>query len=409
MMKLLKTILILLFVAGLLAAGFGYGRWYSTRPANNTRQRKVAYYVDPMHTWYRSDHAGIAPDCGMKLVPVYSDGTQGSSDDGGVMPSPAERQQLVGVRYELAAWSTHIDQLHAVGKVTPDETKTVRIQARTDGWIDTVVADFTGKHINQGDPLFTFYSPELRASQQEFLLAIKASRSMQASSMQDSMTNSQALLDASRRRLQLLKMTPEQIDEVERTGKPLASITVFSPISGYILARNAFPGQRITPETELYTLADESQVWVVADVFEADAPRIFAGQTASISIAGGPRVAAKVSYIQPQVDPVTHTLKVRMALPNPGRLKPDMYADVEFESGGARKLMVPAEAVLDAGTSKTMFIDAGEGRYVIRQVETGERAGDRVEIVRGLQAGERYAASGVFLLNSESQMKAAAQ
>lgn len=417
MTKLLKVFSILLFVALALAAGFGYGRWYSTRPASKSTARKPSYYVDAMHPWYKSDKPGIAPDCGMKLVPVYPDGTQGSADDasaaGAVATSlsAADRQQLIGVRYEQAAWSTPGDQLRAVGRVTADETRTIRIQARTDGWIDTVVADFTGKYIGKGEPLLTFYSPELRASEQEFLLALKASQTMQASSMPDSSVNSHALLEASRRRLELLRMTPEQIDEVERTEKPLASITLFSPGSGYIIARNAFPGQRITPETELYTLADLSQLWVVADVFEADAARVHPGQTAHISFAGsgGGTLTAKVSYIQPQVDPVTHTLKVRIALANTGSLKPDMYADVEFETGGVRKLMVPAEAVLDAGTSKTMFFDTGDGRFESRQVETGERFGDRVEIVSGLKAGERYAASGVFLLNSESQMKAGRQ
>ena len=181
---------------------------------------------------------------------------------------------------------------------------------------------------------------------------------------------------------------------------------MYSPASGYIVARNAFPGQRISSETELYTLADLSQVWVIADVPEADAASIQLGQSARISFSGKDAAHARVGYIQPQVDPVTRTLKVRFEMANAGSLKPDMYADVEFESAGARRLMVPAEAVLDAGTSKTMFFDTGNGRFEQRQVETGEHIGDRVEILSGLKAGERYAASGVFLLNSESQMKA---
>ena len=408
MMRLLKTFLALSFIALLLVAGFGYGRWYSTRAAEKPTIRKPIYYVDAMHPWYRSDKPGIAPDCGMKLVPVYADGTQGFATD---TPSAAEQQQLAGVRYEEAAFSTVQDSLRAVGRVTADESRMMRIQSRTDGWIDTVQADYTGKYIAKGDPLLTFYSPELLGSEQEFLLALKAHQTMQASSMADSSTNSHALVEASRRRLELLKMTPGQIDEVESSGKALPSITLFSPASGYIMARNAFPSQRITPETELYTLADLSQVWVIADVFEADAARVHLGQTARISFAGlsfagNGSMSAKVSYIQPQVDAATHTMKVRFVVPNAGQLKPDLYADIEFEGGGARRLMVPAEAVLDAGTSKTMFIDQGDGRFERRQVETGERTDDRVEVVKGLAGGERYAASGVFLLESESQMKA---
>ena len=413
MMKLLKVFLMLALVAVLLAAGFGYGRWYSTRATNTRDNRKPLYYVDAMHPWYKSDKPGIAPDCGMKLVPVYPDGTQGSGDGttAARARSDAEQQQLIGVRYETAAWSTPDDPLRAVARVTADETRVTRVQARTDGWIDTVLADFTGQYVGKGQPLVTFYSPELLGSEQEFLLALQAQTAMRTSSMHDSADNSRSLVEASRRRLELLRMTAAQIDEVAQTGKPLASVTLFSPASGYIVTRNAFPAQRFTPETELYTLADLSQVWVVADVFEADAARVHVGQAARISFAGSSSgsVSAKVSYIQPQVDPATRTLKVRFALPNPGPLKPDMYAEVELESGGARRLMVPAEAVLDAGTSKTMFLDAGEGRFESRQVATGERIGDRVEILSGLKAGDRFAASGVFLLNSDSQMKAASK
>jgi RND family efflux transporter MFP subunit len=409
MMKLLKAVLGLIFVAMLLAAGFGYGRWYSTRTADSKAGiQRPSYFVDPMHPWYKSDKPGIAPDCGMKLVPVYPDGTQGSAEDVST-PSATERQQLIGVRYETAAYSTPGDSFFATGRVMADETRMTRIQARTDGWIDTVLADFTGKFVSKGEPLLTYYSPELLASEQEFLLAIKANAAMQSSSMQSSMANSSAMLDAARRRLELLRLTPEQIDEVSRTGKPLPSVTLFAPASGYIVARNAFPGQRFLAETELYTFADLSHIWVVADVFEADSARVHVGQSARISFTGAGSMTAAVSYIQPQVDPATRTLKVRFAVTNPGTLKPDMYANIEFEAGGTRRLMVPAEAVLDAGTSKTMFFDAGNGRFAPRTVETGERTGDQVEILKGLKAGERYAASGVFLLNSDSQMKAGSQ
>jgi RND family efflux transporter MFP subunit len=412
MIKLLKAFLTLSFIAVLAIAGFGYGRWYSTRPAAKPAALKPIYYVDAMHPWYRSDKPGIAPDCGMKLVPVYADGSQGTADDatpGDSGPTAAEQRQLVGVRYETAVFSAAQDSLRTVGRVAVDESRMTRIQSRTDGWIDTVLADFTGKYIAKGDPLLTYYSPELLASEQEFLLAIKANQTMQTSSMQGASDNSHALLEASRRRLELLKMTPGQIDEVESTGKTLPSITIFSPASGYIVARNAFPSQRITPETELYTLADLSQVWVIADVFEADAARVHEGQAARISFAGHGGLSARVSLIQPQSDPVTHTLKVRFVVPNPGTLRPDMYADIDFDGGGVQRLMVPAEAVLDAGTSKTMFFDTGNGHFEQRQVETGERSGDRVEILSGLKPGDRYAASGVFLLNSDSQMKAASK
>ncbi|HXJ44400.1 MAG TPA: efflux RND transporter periplasmic adaptor subunit [Bryobacteraceae bacterium] len=446
MKTFIKFVLILLVAALLVAAGFGYGRWYSTRPASVANARTVLYYVDAMHPWYKSDKPGIAPDCGMKLVPVYADGKQGeaaqetrkvlryedpkdpkyTSDKPGLNPDTGndlqpvyeagppnafqlgqDKQQAIGVRYEVAGLSLAGDALRANGRVVADETRTIRIQARTEGWIDTVAADFTGKLIQKGQALFTLYSPDMLATQQELLLAMRGHKMMQGSSMEGSEANAMAMVGAARRRLELLKMPPEQIDEVQRTGQAIHSITVYAPAGGYVITRNAFPGQRVTPETELYTLTDLSRVWVMADVFEVDAARVRVGQAARVVLPGGGHLTARITYIQPQVDAATRTMKVRLELENPeNRLKPDMYVDVAIDPGSTRRLMVSAEAVIDTGVTRTIFIDHGNGSLEPRQVETGARIGDRIEILKGLKTGERYAASGVFLLNSENQMKA---
>jgi Cu(I)/Ag(I) efflux system membrane fusion protein len=450
-MKLVKFGLFLIGLGAVFVFGFGYGRWYSTRPASKTG-RKVLYYVDAMHPWYKSDKPGLAPDCGMKLSPVYADGLQApgassaqekalyyrdpkdpayKSDKPGLnpatgndleavyanTPSPesiqvsSDKQQLIGMRYGQAEYTAAQQVIHAAGRVVPDETLITRVQARTDGWITTVSADFTGKLIRRGEPLLTMYSPELLAAQQEYLLARKARSIMQHSSLSESSANSEALTEAAKRRLILLNLTAEQIRQVEETDKPIQSITLSSPANGYVMTRNAFPGQRVSGETELYTLADLSGVWVMADIFETDAPQIRIGQSARIGIPGGGGTQfARVTYIQPQIDPATRTLKVRLELANPQmRFKPDMFVDVDMALGGARRLSVPSEAVLDAGTSKTVFLDKGDGFFEPRMVETGVRfrdqSGDRVEILKGLTAGERIVTSGSFLLNSESQMK----
>ena len=206
-------------------------------------------------------------------------------------------------------------------------------------------------------------------------------------------------------------MTPEQIAEVERTGKPIRNLTLYSPASGYVTVRNAFPNQRITPETELYTIVDLDRVWILADVFESDAPLVRLGQAARVSLPylGGRTLTARVAYILPQVDPQTRTLKVRLEADNPATLlKPEMFVDVEFQAPLGASLSVPAEAVLDAGLTKTVFVDKGNGSFEPRQVRTGRRFADRIEILSGLRQGERVAASGAFLLDSESQMKAPA-
>jgi Cu(I)/Ag(I) efflux system membrane fusion protein len=415
-MKILRFFLALIGVGLLLAFGFGYGRWYSTRPPATRGERKIRYYVDPMHPWYKSDKPGFAPDCGMKLEPVYAEG--GGRPDANAAPASPdavhitpEQQRLIGVRYGEAEWSADSETIHAPGRVMPDETRFTRVQSRTDGWITDVSADFTGQFVTKGQPLLTLYSPELFAAQQEYLLALKARTVMQHSSMQETAANNDALADSAKRRLLLLNLTEAQIAGVEQTQKPVESVVLYAPATGYVMTRNAFPGQRVTAETDLYTLADLSRVWVMADVFEVDSQRVRPGQSARVSIPGaGGSTLARVIYIQPQVDPVTRTLKVRLELANSRmQFRPDMWVDADIELAGARRLSVPAGAVLDAGTMKTVFVDRGNGYFEPRLVETGARytdgAGDRVEILKGLKAGERIVISGTFLLNSESQMK----
>jgi RND family efflux transporter MFP subunit len=450
-MRLVRFVLTFVAVALVFVFGFGYGRWYSTRPAPKS-ERKILYYVDAMHPWYKSDKPGIAPDCGMKLQAVYADGTMGASgvasarkidhyrdphdpkyasDKPGLNPATgndlepvyadqqvpppgaiqisADKQQLIGMRYGTAEWSSDGQSMRFAGRVVPDETRVTRIHAKVEGWIESISVDFTGQLIRQGQPLLTLYSPELLASQQELLLAMKAKGIMQHSSMAESADNTAALVQAARHRLELWDLSQSQIDEIERTGQPIKSITLYSSADGYVTARNAFAGQRITPETELYAITDLSRVWVMADVFETDAPQIRMGQSATVIVPGSSgALTARVAYLQPEIDPATRTLKVRLDLPNPGlRLKPEMFVDVEMQLGGGRRLTVPAEAVLDSGVTKTIFLDSGNGYFAPRQVETGQRIGDRVEILKGLQPGERIVISAAFLLNSESQMKSA--
>jgi RND family efflux transporter MFP subunit len=219
-----------------------------------------------------------------------------------------------------------------------------------------------------------------------------------------------SLVQAARRRLQLWNVTEEQIERLEKTQKAEAQVTLHSDASGFVTMRNAFTHQKVTPDTELYTVADLSRVWVLASVFENDAPLVRIGQAATVILpATNRRIHGRVSYIQPQIEAATRTLQVRLELPNPGlALKPEMFVDVELAQAQSQRLTVPAEAVLDSGARKTVFVAAGHGWFEPREVETGQRLGDRIEILRGLNAGQRIVASGVFLINSESQLKAAA-
>ena len=266
--------------------------------------------------------------------------------------------------------------------------------------------------MEKGQKLLTLYSPEMLAAEQDYLLALQARKILRTSPLPEASENSDSLLRASRTRLELWDLSPAQLDEIESTGNTIRAITLYAPAGGFVIARNAFPGQRVSPDTQLYEISDLSRVWIIADVFESDAMNVRMGQNAVVSAPyqKGRRLAARITYIQPQVDPATRTMKVRLEAANPGyQLKPDMFVDVEFQVAAERKLTVPSEAVLDAGLRKTVFVDRGNGHLEPREVETGEHAGDRIEILKGLKPGERIVTSGNFLIDSESQLKQALQ
>jgi membrane fusion protein, copper/silver efflux system len=301
--------------------------------------------------------------------------------------------------------------MRTVGRVAVDETRVGHVHTRIDGWIEKVFVDFTGDVVKKGEPMLTIYSPEMLASQQELLLALRARDLMSKNPLASAAQHGESLFDAAKRRLQLWDLSEDQIQQVLRTGQPIRSITVHAPMAGYVTERKAFPNQKVTPDSDLYTITDLNRVWIMADVFESDITAIKIGEAAYVMFPSGgtPSIAARVNYIQPQVDPMTRTLKVRLDANNPGlRMKPDMFVNVEFGVATSAQLTVPTEAVLDTGDRQTVFVDLGNGYLEPRLVGVGEHFGDRVVITRGLTAGERVVASGTFLIDSESQLKAAA-
>jgi RND family efflux transporter MFP subunit len=449
-MKPLKALSIVALMAVTFVSGYVVRATRHATPA--TSGRRVLYYVDPMHPAYKSDKPGVAPDCGMTLDPVYADepgsqvGTAGraalyyrdpaqpdyKADKPGLNPETGntlepvyaetslppgairiapERQQLIGVKFAAVERSAPIRAVRTVGKVAADETRIGHVHTRIDGWIEQVFVNFTGDIVRKGQPMLTIYSPEMLASQQELLLASRARDLMRSNPLASAAEHGQSLFDAAKRRLELWDLSDDQIEQVLRTGQPIRSITVHAPMDGFVTERNAFPNQKVTPESDLYTITDLTHVWIIADVFESDITAIKVGDVAYVSFvnASAPPLGAKVEYIQPQVDPMTRTLKVRLGGHNPGlRMKPEMFVNVEFGVAGAPQLTVPSEAVLDSGDRQTVFVDLGNGYLQPRKVMVGPRFGDRVAIASGLSAGERVVSSGTFLVDSESQLKAAA-
>ena len=455
-MKAIRTIAFLAVIAAAFLGGYVYKAIKGgTSGSAASSGRKVLYWVDPMHPAYKSDKPGIAPDCGMKLEPVYADGGAPAAPTGaerkvlyyrdpkdqnyksqqpglnpetgnqlepvyaddisampvGTVQITPEKQQLIGVKYGAVERGGGSRTIRAVGKVAFDETRVQHIHTKVEGWIDQVFVDYTGQLVAKGQPLMTIYSPDMLASQRELLLAAKAKVAMKDNPLPAAFDQSESLLQATRRRLELWDLSEAQIDQVLKTGQPIKNVTLYSPIAGYVTDRKAFPQLKVMPDTDLYTIVDLGGVWIMADLFEYEAPNIHVGQTARVTLQAipGRTFTARVDYIQPQVDPMTRTLKVRLNMNNPGLLlKPDMYADVEFQMNLPVELTVPVEAVLDAGERKTVFVDRGNGFFEPRQVTTGEHNGNRIQILSGLTGGERIVISGNFLIDSESQMKAAA-
>jgi len=415
-MRLVKIVAVLTLLAVTFAGGYVVRASRRTAPAAALGPR-VLYYVDAMNPAFHSDKPGIAPD-GMALQPVYADKASTALDEetptgvppGAIRVSP-ERQQLIGVKFATAELGGETRSIRTVGKVTFDEARVAHVHTRVDGWIEKVFVDFTGDVVKQGEPMLTIYSPEMLASQQELLLAVRARDLMRSNPLASAAEHGESLFQAAKRRLELWELSEDQIQQVLRTGEPIHSITLRAPTSGFVTERKAFPNQKVTPESDLYTITDLSRIWIMADVFESDITSIRVGDRAQVTFpnGGAPSLAAKVTYIQPQVDPATRTLKVRLDADNPGlRMKPDMFVNVEFGVVSAKQLVVPAEAVLDTGDRQTVFVDLGNGYLEPRQVVVGSRFGDRVAITRGLSAGERVVSAGTFLIDSESQLKAAA-
>lgn len=326
----------------------------------------------------------------------------------GVMVDPA-KQQLIGLRVVEATYRPLEKTIRTVGRVEYDERKLKQINTKIDGWIEHLYVDFTGKLVKKGDPLFTIYSPELLSTQEEYLLALQAKKEIGGSPFSRVAAAGNSLLEAARRRLLLWDITPEQIAELEQSGKPTKTLTIVSPIDGFVIDKMAFEGMRVEPSMVLYKIADLSTVWVYADIYEYELPLVKVGQQATVRLSyyPGQTFRGRVIYIYPYLDSKTRTAKVRFDFPNTGawKLKPGMFADVELKVSMGRRLAVPYEAILDSGTRQIVFVEKGEGHFEAKEVTLGLRVDDQYEILSGLSPGTRIVSSANFFLDSESKLR----
>lgn len=412
-------------LAALAVLGFSWQRsteqsGNAAKPQEQTRsaqsgashaERKILYYQDPMHPWIRSDKPGNSPDCGMKLEPVYeNEGPGGAELFPGAVRISTARQQLIGVTTMPAEYQSLDKTIRTVGRVAIDETRVANVHVKVSGWIQKVFVDYTFEHVHKGQPLFTLYSPELLAAEEEYLFALKAEKELGASSFQEVAAGGKTLLEGARRRLSLWDLTDDQIRELERTGKSQREITFYAPASGHVLERKAFPNQYVTPDTELYRLVDHSVVWVYADVYESEASFVGLGQEAVLTAESlpGQTLRGQVDFIQPHLLEETRTLPVRMEFANPElKLMPGMFVNVELRRPLGRQLVIPVDAVLDSGKRQMVFVDRGSGNFEPREVKLGPRTEALVAVASGLRAGERVVTRANFLIDSESNLRQA--
>lgn len=322
-----------------------------------------------------------------------------------------DKQQLIGVQYGVVENESLSKSLRAVGRAAFDETKIVRINPKIEGWVENVYVDFTGKLVNKGQPLLSIYSPDLVQTQEEYLLALKNRKQLGESPFGEAVNFSESLVDSAKKRLQLWDVTDAQIKELETRGTASRTMTLYAPASGFVTTRNVFPKQRVMPDTELYQIADLSNIWIVADIYEFEAADISVGQSATVTVPAYPSrtFSGQITYIYPQVDNTTRSLKVRVELSNKHfLLKPDMYADVTLNIEYGSRLVVPQEAVMDSGTEQLVYVALHDGYFESRKVQIGQKVDNKYVVLGGLQAGERIVTSGNFLIDSESKLKAGA-
>jgi RND family efflux transporter MFP subunit len=373
-----------------------------------------AFYLCPMHPQITSDKSGSCPICGMDLVLKQQESQSSDTTPAGLATvniSQAKRG-LMGLTFSSVEKRRLQKEIRTSARIVPDETKLYRVTTKIDGYVDKLYVNVSGQEVKQGQPLLSVYSPELVASQQEFLAAVPYAEQLSHSSHHSIAESGEKLLEAARRRLQLWDITDAQIDRLQRTGKVEKYLTLFAPSRGYVIEKNVLPGQKIMPGEPLLVVADLSSVWAEADIYESDLPYVHVGMPVALSLSywPGKTFEGTVSFLFPYLDPQSRTLKARMNVSNPELLlKGEMYADAHLLYDLGECVAVPETAVMNTGARSYVFLAGQDEEIIPREVRVGNRVEGYYEVLDGLQAGERVVTSANFLVDSESSLKAALQ
>ena len=360
----------------------------------------------------QADAPGQPPMAGMPASGTPAKGGEPVAPARGEVTIDPRRQQLIGVRTAPVTREPMRHTLRTVGVVRYDETSLADVNLRLEGWIRDLYVDYTGQPIQKGQPLFTLYSPDVLATQHEYLLALKTRDQMQGSVIPEARERADQLVASARQRLVLWSLPDEELRALEEKRQAPEVVVFRSPASGFVIEKQALQGMHVMPGQTLYKVANLSVVWVEADVYEQEMALARVGQRAKVTLDAYPGESfdGRAIYIYPFVEENTRTVKVRFQFANPrGRLKPGMYANVEIQGTEAMGVTVPANALLDSGTDKVVFVAQGDGYFTPRPVKVGRNLGDRIEILEGVKEGEQVATGATFFLDSESQLRAGLQ
>ena len=416
--RLLLVVAVVILLVAAVGAGYLLGHH---RGAPTAAAHKIVYQC-PMHPFIISDKPGNCPICGMTLVPVEEGATGGTAAATGeqmkgiegmaAIEITPEMQQSIGVKTDLVKRMPLEKTIRTVGTVKEDETRISRVNAKIGGWIERLYVDYTGKFVQKGQPLLEIYSPDLVSTQEEYLLALESRDRLKNSPFPEVAKGGESLLESTRKRLELWDIPPAEIERLEREKKTRKTLTLYSPVSGYVMEKMAFPQMMIEPGMALYSIADLSTVWVEADIYEYEIPLVKVGTPATLTLASlpGQKYSGRATFIYPYVEEMTRTVKARFEFPNPGaKLKPNMYADVEIKVSEGTKLAVPEDAVIDTGTRQVAFVVSDGTHFQPREVTLGTKGEGYVEVVKGLNEGDKVVTSAQFLIDSDSRIKAAIQ
>ena len=407
----MRKIAAVIILAAAFVGVFFLGRARSS--ASTTTARRVVYYVDPMHPSYHSAKPGIAPDCGMALVPVYADDLahtlqQASSGSDTATYADEATRQMYGIQLSTVEPAPAHGVLHFYGTVAADETKVFHVDMGSEGYVKETHGDAVGNFVRKDQHLATIYSPEFLALSGGYLSASERDPAQPARE-----TPSQALnasgAKARADRLRNAGMSDVQIEEMRTNQKLPEDVYVVAPTDGFVLSRSISPGMRFERHTEFYTVADLRSVWVLADVFGADAALFRPGSSVTVTLPDtGEHLTAHVSSVLPQVNSTSHTLQPRMEVSNPAfHLRPGMFVDIAVTTPERQGLTVPLESIVDTGSAKRIFVEVNNDVFMARNVQTGWTLGDRVQILNGLKEGDRVVSGGTFLIDSEARISRA--